>query len=316
MVTRDILRRNNIVDPLPTTVFATLALPGERESAIRLLAASLRRFGGAMARSPLLLLTPNEVQDFAAATRATLEGLQVQWLKFPAPSQAAGFPFASKVQAAAWAETLLVGQSSLLVWMDVDTLFLQEPAEFALPAGKQLGCCPVHHRLVGSPWEQPVDAFWSEVYRACGVSDERLFPVFTAVGDERIRAYFNAGLLVVRPEQGLLQAWKARFLNLISRAEFKPFFQQNPLYRIFFHQAVLAGVLLSRFRQEEIQLFSTGYNFPLHLLDHLPPANRPAMLDVLITCRYETFFQNPDWLQSLPASPALAQWVIEQLGEA
>ena len=133
------------------------------------------------------------------------------------------FPFAVKVFAAAAAESLARGQADYLAWMDSDSIVVSEPKALLLSDGKDLGYRPVDHTLIGSPYDAPIDRFWESIYRHCGVPESRgfPFPMVTSVDERRIRPYFNAGLLVVRPERGLLQSWRERFHRLYGEACFE-----------------------------------------------------------------------------------------------
>ncbi len=189
--------------------------------------------------------------------------------------------------AAAEAEERAGARSSLLVWMGEDTLIVQSPTAFLLSDNASLGCRPVHHSRVGSVYDRPPDDFWSLIYRHCGVSQEHIFPMETCTRDNVIRPYFNAGLLVVRPERRLLAAWRERFEVLYRHPDFEPFYQRDAAYRIFMHQAVLAGTALNALREEELLVLPETCNYPLHLHGEYPQEYRPATLDGLMTCRYE-----------------------------
>ena len=65
----------------------------------------------------------------------------------------------------------------LLVWLDEDTVFLQDPEEFDLPEGIRLGYRPVMHRNIGLRMDEPIDAFWERVYADLSVaSGHAAFP--------------------------------------------------------------------------------------------------------------------------------------------
>ena len=96
-----------------------------------------------------------------------------------------------------------------------------------LPPEKGLGCRPVDHILIGSPADQPVDAFWRDVYRVTGVSEKQLFTMTTSADQKRIRPYVNAGFLVVRPELGLLRQWRAQFTEVLAARVFESYFEKD-----------------------------------------------------------------------------------------
>ena len=71
--------------------------------------------------------------------------------------------------------------------------------ELLLSPDEALGYRPVDHTMIGSPFDEPLDPFWSLIYEHCSVPAERVFPM-TASGDHRVlRPYFNAGMQVVDP---------------------------------------------------------------------------------------------------------------------
>jgi hypothetical protein len=282
------------------------ALMPDSEGRARVLVRSLRTFGGALADRPVWVMVSAE----PAASEALSGEPGVELMSFDADPDARAFPFGMKANAAAAAEQRAEGQTARLVWLDVDTLFLHEPGALLIPADKRLGYCPVHHRLIGSLYDAPPDAFWSLMYEACGVPAERVFPMRTIIGAETIRPYINAGLMVVRPEAGLLRAWWARFAALYRDPRCEAFYQQHALYRIFVHQTILAAGMLAELAPGKMIELPRTFNYPLHLYADDP--HPPAALDDLITCRYESIFLEPGWAARFPISGALRAWIAEQ----
>ncbi len=130
-----------------------------------------------------------------------------------------------------------------------------------------------------------------------------------------MRAYFNAGLLVVRPERGLLRAWQANFERLYRLAEFEPYYRQSELFQVFMHQAVLAGSVLSALRPDEIHHLPFEVNYPLHLHSRVSERCRPLLLSQLITCRYEEYaqtFSDPAVQALLQTDKSFLNWLQAQ----
>lgn len=65
--------------------------------------------------------------------------------------------------------------------------------------GKKLGCRPLDHALIASPFDQPINHFGERIYKDCHVDVTRLFPMTTSVDENVIRPYFYAGMLVTHP---------------------------------------------------------------------------------------------------------------------
>ncbi|MBN1667217.1 MAG: hypothetical protein JW862_09010 [Anaerolineales bacterium] len=292
-------------------IFTTLALPGKAALEVLLLAASLRQFGGQLADSPIWAGVPAGMDHFDPDTLARFETLKVEILPIPVPEQVLKFPFAAKVIIAAALERRAHQQGERFAFLDRDTLILQEPAEFLLPAKKQLGYRPVHHRLIGPAHDQPADSFWQLLYQACKVPPGHLFPMTTHIG-EQIGPYFNAGVLVTRPQASLLQRWQTAFLNLYQQPEIAAYYQQDQRYAIFVHQAVLTAVLLATLEPDQMQAFTARVNYPLHLHRDVPSELRPARVGDLVTARYEDIFDQPGWQTGLPFDLDLVHWLQQQ----
>ena len=241
-------------------IFASLLGTGEAEIDALRLARSIRTFGGEFCFNPIWLLSQRSEAELSQATQQELFSLGARLITFDRDEAGSGFPFAAYVTAAGIAEGLAQGEASFLVMMAAETLILQAPTAFLLPAGKSLGGCPVHLKLLGSGFNDPVDDFWEQIYHACKVDIEQIYPLQTIVDEQLVRAYFNAGLLVVRPERGLLRAWQSDFEALNRLPEFEQFYQQHELYELFMHQTVLAGSILSLLKPEEFEQFPFEVN--------------------------------------------------------
>ncbi len=261
----------------------------EAENEALRLARSIRTFGGEFCFNPIWMLSQRNEENLAEATRQELFTIGARLVSFDMNVDKANFPLAAYVTAAGIAEGLAQGAASFMAMMSADTLVLQPPSEFLLHAGKSLGGCPVHLKLLGSGFNEPVDEFWRLIYQECQVDVEKIFAMQTVVDEQAVRAYFNAGLLVVRPERGLLRSWQSNFERLYRLPEFEALYQRSELYQIYMHQAVLSGSILSKLKPDEFQQFPFDINYPLHLHTLVSPERRPNSLNQLITCRYEDF---------------------------
>jgi hypothetical protein len=291
-------------------IFTTLSVPGKTELDTLLLAESIRTFGGRLKDNPIWVLVPADLGSLSDPTQEKLAQIDVQIIPFEADREIIKFPFAIKTLVAAYIEGLAQGQTERLVFMDRDTIVLGEPAEFLIPAGKALGYRPVHHQLIGSAWDQPLDTFWELVFEVCDVPEGRIFPMVTHAG-ERIRPYFNAGMYIVRPEKGLLYQWKDTFLKYYRDPRFDAYYQKDQIFAIFIHQAIFSGALLQALEPGETLQLSPRINYPLHLHEDIPLDQRPGRIDELVSVRYESIFDKACWEQ-LPFSKSLKSWLKSQ----
>ncbi len=244
----------------------------------------------------MLALVPQGAHlDPAVASR--IGALEVQPVDFPLESMLGAVPLGERAAGAARAEAAARGLAHALVWLDSDSLVLSEPSGLKIGEGARIGCRPVDLTLIGSAWEEEPDAYWEMIYAGCGVDCNAIFPVRTTVEGQAIRAYFNAGCLVVRPEAGLLAHWRDALMWLAGG---EGFVGLRGRQRLFFHQAVLAGTVLAAARREEITELPPSVNYPLHLHDRVPPERRPASLREVETGRYESIFDLQDWTSRVP----------------
>jgi len=137
----------------------------------------------------------------------------------------------------------------------------------------------------------------------------------TCVRDNTLRPYFNSGSFVVRPERGLLAAWHGLFERLYRHPDFEPFYQKDVRYKVFMHQAVLAGVVLNMFKREELQELPEAMNYPLHLHGEYPHEHRPRTLSELTTCRYEGIGELLNSLKGITVEEPLKSWLNQKLLE-
>ena len=297
-------------------IFAFMPAYRASETEALLLVQSIRRFAGNLKNHPVWVLIPQKHETLSAPVRKELNDLGAELIPFDVDQETLEFWFGGKVIASAAAESLAQGQADLLVWMDSDTLVLNEPTEFRLKAGKELGGCPVMLKNISSLYGEPVNRFWELIYRGCQTPAENVFPLTTTVDEVPIRAQFNAGLLVVRPEKEILRTWSANFLRLYQDPQWKDFFKQDFLYHLFIHQAILAATINALMNRSEIQLFSSRVNYPWFLHSRYPAARRPTTLNELLTCRYDEFrfFEKQDWRITLSIEEPLQGWLGEMVG--
>jgi hypothetical protein len=297
---------------MPEIIFACLVASSKDLAKALVLAESIRTFAGDYANQPVWFLIPEGKNRFSKANFSKINALAVDAQVFDLNSQAEKFPFASKVVAAAAAESLADGRASQLVWMDTLSMVINSPDAMLLIKDTKLGYRPVDHLLIGSQYDEPPDPFWKLIYYSCGVDVGDIFPMITSADQIKIRPYLNAGMLVVRPEFQLLQHWRDTFLEIYQAPQFLEFYNQQRLYKIFIHQAVLAGVALATFTENQILELPNQVNYPLHMHNQFPPANRPTKMNNLISFRYERFFARPDWQEIIHVDPPLQGWLDER----
>jgi hypothetical protein len=290
-------------------IFAFMQAYGGDERESILLARSLRTFGGELANHPLWLMMPENLEQVSETTLQALGELGVQVHRFEVLEEALKFPFGGKVYAAAAAESLASDQADILVWMDSDTVFAGEPAEFLLGEKVNFGYRPVMLKNISSLYADPVDAFWSFIFEGCGTPVEKIPPMITTVDAVRIRPQYNAGIMCLRPQKELLRTWRDNFGKLYQKSELAPYYEKHILYRIFVHQSILSATLLAMLGEDEMQDLGSRINFPM-FLDIPPEPARKA-----VTLRYDEFkfFEQPGWEEKVDLDKSFQGWLQTQV---
>ncbi|MFX1502260.1 MAG: flavin reductase family protein [Promethearchaeota archaeon] len=273
-----------------------------------ILAASIRKYGESLSDYPIWVLVPNSEKKIANEIKNSFLSLNVDLIPFSTEDEPK-FPFITFVLAAAKAESLVKEKTKLLAWLGSNTIIFNEPKHFLLDNDKSLGYRPVHHTNIGSFYDEPIDPFWELVYQKCNVSKEQIFPMKTHVDHNKLRPYFNAGCLIVRPEKELLRSWWNSYKKKYNEQYFKDYYNKDYIYAIFIHQAILSGVILSTMERDEIYELPFDYNYPLNLYYNCPFIYRAKYVNKLITVRYEDL----EDLKKIPIQDPLKSWLINQI---
>ncbi|MBL8968558.1 MAG: DJ-1/PfpI family protein [Spirochaetaceae bacterium] len=290
--------------------------PGAEREGL-LLMESIRAFGGGLATAPILVAARDGGRGLAAGFLRALPALGAELVPYAADEEARALPFGEKPFAAAAVEARCRspvggGGAELLAWLDPDAFVVREPGEFLLPAGTDLAFRPVHHTLVGSRFEAPLDVYWTAIHEAVGGDPAAAFPMTATIDRAVLRPYFNAGCLALRPEIGLLAAWAAAFSRCLAQAKVTATLAADPRRGIFLHQAALTAAALARLPRAAMRELSFAYNYPLHLHGRCPPELRPRRLEDLFVLRYDEWGNWPgaeDWRAVLSADEPRAAWL-------
>ncbi len=294
-------------------IFACQIIPGPEEREAIMLASSIRKFAGKYANSHIWVFVPNDDNEISSETKDKFKELYVRIYTYKLDKKLLKFPFASKIFAAANAEIMAENKADYLVWLDSDSIMINEPGDMILPHRTYFGCRPVDHTLIGSHYEDPADDFWKLIYNYCNVPERKIYPMTSTVDETRIRPYFNAGVAVVRPKNGLLQRWRDNFKDIYKKRCFRKFYKKQPVYETFMHQAVLTGTVLAMLEHKEIKELSELITYPLHMHKDYPESRKVKFMNDLISCRYDMLFNNNEWLNSIPVKEPLKSWLDNQL---
>jgi len=272
------------------TIFSMKVQSKRDERLASIVINSLRVFGGKLSNSPIWIFV-NE-QKYTPQVMTGLEG--VKWFNLSMDSDIKSYPFVEKVCACAKAETLLGSKIHTLVWLSLDCLIVNPPLLFDLcettgyPSA-DVAFRPVHHRNIGSLASEPLDPFWSHIYQSLGINE--MPQTITTFADKQVlRPYYNSHCFAFHSGLGLANEWWHIFQTLAADKNFQATACQNPLQKIFLHQAILSTIVAKNLSWDRIRLLPPEYNFPLNLWDEISEKNKPETLNKLVNAVYEDSF--------------------------
>jgi hypothetical protein len=291
------------------TCFFILIRSEAGERLARIVIESLRAFGGPLCDCPVwaFLLDPSRAPEALPG----LDGVQCFPLAIEDPYR--GYPLAGKVAACAQAEEMAEPEIHSLVWLSLDCLIINPPLLFKLGPESDVASAdaafrPVHHRNIGSPASEPLDAFWSGIYRALGI-DEMPYTVESFADSQTLRPYFNTHCFAFNPATGLGRAWWEYFKVLVTDQAFQAGPCHDELHQIFLHQAILSTLVPKMLAWQRVRLLPPEYNYPLNLLNEMPPDRRAPILNSLVNAVYEDAFP---WTEIEIHEP-LRSWLTERI---
>jgi hypothetical protein len=276
---------------------------------------SLRTFGGRFSQSPVwaFIHDGDNIEDIKMHNR--LSSLDIELKVSRAPKESNWLYYAEKVYAAGMAELEAEDHCRILVWLDDDTVFLSEPKEFDLNPDISLAYCPVMHNRSGSLYGTPPDEFWGTIYELLGLTDDMLFPMTTPADKQRIRAYFHAGLLAVRPDKKFLRRWVSDFEILYKDEKLAEMCRNDQTRRIFLHQTALAGAVLNTVNRNEMIQLPEKYNYPIFFEKQYGGAVKFDSIEdaVTIRCLVSSDNMGKDWHRRLAGPADKVAWLKEKL---
>ena len=294
-------------------VFAAFAQDESELEQALVLARSLRTFGGDMKEAPFWLYLPAESPELAGKIGHRSLPMNIKVRTSATPEAARDYYYSGKTFAAGNAEGTAAGNFKILAWLDADNIIVQEPEDFLLRDGVSFGWRPVMLKLIGSAYNQPPDTFWARLYEKLSVKPESIFPITTPVDNEQIRAYFNAGILIVRPDRGILRKWPVSYEKLYSDPFYQDECKKDIKKNIFLHQTALAGAVLNMLKRDEMVCLDDKYNYPFFFFEKYPVEKQLKSLDDAVTIRHDgVMYRDKGWREKMADASKIAQWVKNQ----
>jgi len=310
----------------PNIAFVACIEKGVLERQALLLFESIRLYTGAFRDCPIYALSPRAGYNISASVRRNLDKLSVTYVDLVLNTECREYGSANRVAAAAYVEQQ--HPHEILVILDSDTLFLREPNEILLKPDVDVAVRPVG--VKGMCTSGPTDAFdsyWRDLCRCCGV-DYDLIPWTESVADrQRIKASYNAGLVIVRGKLGIMQTWADFFFSSV-RQQLKPYsydrrfrtgagWVESGASRLWgSNQAALSLAIWSTTRR--VRELEPTYNYQLILHEQIGWRRRREIFPNLVHVHYHWMLQekaskNPLFNRSGPLSRDQRAWLSSAL---
>lgn len=253
----------------------------ERQSL--LLCETIRLRAGRYASVPIYSFQPRPGPALAPRTRRRFAELGVIHIEAPFNCCLPNFGMANKPHVAAWAEAFL--PHGTLVILDSDSLVLAEPEEFALTPDERVAVTPEPFKVAGTSDDDENAAMWDAYESHLGIDRPRRY-VTTLIDRERIRGYYNSGLVVVRRELGLMRLWHD-VMESIATSGHVP-----PDSRAVFTEQIALTLALAKLGMEP-RVLPTSYNYQIAWHDQLPDDVRARSLDDVVVAHYHRRLDEP-----------------------
>ncbi len=176
---------------------------------------SLRQYGGGFANAPVVAVNPRFGAPLSKKTLQIFEELNVAYVHRPQKTKYPWFKFLNKPLALAIAEEVVT--TPVVGFLDSDLLIVGEPSAFELAPNEDFLGFPVECKEMGTTGPgDPYEPLWQEFGRRIGVDIDQLPWVTTAETNERVRMYFNGGVLVYRRATGFSKSYLETTLRLLD----------------------------------------------------------------------------------------------------
>lgn len=268
---------------------------GKLEQESLLMVESFRRFAGSLKDIPIYSFQVREQNDVSAATLEKLSAFDVIHQKVVLNHKYPDYPLANKPLLCAYAEQNI--EAEIIVFLDSDLVFFSEPKEFLLPANYDVGIRPEHEKMIGSTGENdPNESYWQHLYQLAEVGERQKY-VTTTVDRQKIRAFWNSGVVAVRRSAGIFTAWLTTFEKLLASGSVIN--QAN----FYYEQSALSATICAK--TDRIWCFSPQYNYPIHAHNLISETGRSSSFEEIVCIHDHLFRDRPEryrertWVKTL-----------------
>ena len=194
------------IDPISSMppAIVTVIEAGPLEHQVCLLAESIRRWGGRLSDAKIVAVKPRLGPNISRGTRAELDRLSVEYCQIDRDDDFRWFPYLNKTAAVRYVSARHPGT---IIWLDADTLVLNEPSQLMLDAndlqGPRFAACASDKNIGTTNDDDEYAPYFQAACRTLGIDYASLPYVVTEQERVPIRAYWNSGVYAFAGSSGL-----------------------------------------------------------------------------------------------------------------
>jgi len=227
------------------------------ENLSKLLVATLRQYGGQFKDTPIVSYQPRKNYPISRSTKKFFDENNVEHFDIELNKDFRDYPLANKPLACAHREGR--SKADLLIFLDSDVIFLNEPKEFLAIKDADVLLRPVGSKNIGSTGEDdPNNDYWQELYKMLGVKAHR--QVTSLVDEQVVLEYYNSGHIVSKRSTNLYSQWEENFKKVSASS-------LRPRGDSFFLEQSTFGATVSQL-ELNVGHFSHPYNYPVYFLEN------------------------------------------------
>lgn len=226
---------------------------GQLEKNTLLSIASIKQFGGELNNYDIFCFQPRIQFPVSKKAKSALKAMGVIFIQKPLNQKHKYYALANKPIVC---DYILKNYAyDQYIFLDSDTLILNEPTELMTTSG-DISICAVTHKGVGMSGTRDANSeYWLKLLEHAHVNKDNLPFVETSVTREKIIAYWNTGVISFNAGSSICEEWNA----LVQHALKHKIFPDSGVF--FVEQTCLSAVLMNKkYDVTQMSLFS---NYPL-----------------------------------------------------
>ena len=251
-------------------VFVHIVEKGDLESKSILLCSSIRKYSGIYKDSVIYAITPRKDKEVSYKTKETYEKLNVKYIYQNLNVKWYDQPYLNSIYGAAFIEKNYLNSNISFIYVDADTFFINQPDELDLEKNTvQIAVTPIDSvkAEIADSDINNISEYWKHVYKLFNVDINKLWYIKTLHDNKNIVAYFNNGVISVKPSLQIFQ----KCLEKIEMAYDDPYFSGLPkgsLERFYLDQ-VFTSAAVVKYPRDKILLLDSNYNFSLPVMKYI-----------------------------------------------